>query len=565
VAVADAYARAAVADVAGRRFGVLTRLGAERYLRDRKRAAATKGAPFTFDPEAANDACSFLEKLPHIEGRWATPNVVLHASHVLFVVNVFGFRSSDGTRRFTSALFAVGRKNAKSWLAAAILLYCLCCEAEPGPQVITAATTGSQARIVFNIAKKIVDKTAALREAFSLETFANSIAAWGVAGSFKPINAKASTQDGLNPSHVCLDEIHAHKTHDLLNVLQSAAGARVNPLWLYMTTEGYETPGPWPEMRHFARQILHGLIEVDHFFVLIYALDEKVGQLGEAGYQPADEDFDESRWVKANPLIEVNPILLREIRKAAIDAKQMPGRHAEFRIKRLNRQSSVAQGWVNLTKWRACVGVVDLERLKLLPCFGGLDLSMTSDLTAFRLVWRDDDMLYTKGWCWVPRIAIAKRTERGLIPYRGWVQAGHLIEAGDEIIDYEEVAKVVIQARRDFNLKKVGYDDWNSKQIEQKLVDAGVPMERFIQGPKSFHPAMKDLEEHYVAGKLAHAGSPILAWCASNLVARTDANMNLAPDKKRSLEKIDDFVALLMGVGLSLGTPILKQPRLFFV
>jgi hypothetical protein len=160
----------------------------------------------------------------------------------------------------------------------------------------------------------MVEQTPDLREAFGLEARANAITRVEVGGSFKPINAKASTQDGLNPSHTVLDEVHAHKTHDLLNVLQSAAGARANPLWLYTTTEGYETPGPWPELRHFARQVLEGVIEADHFLALYYAVDEK------------DDDFDEAAWPKANPLMDVNPLLLAEIRKAAIEAKAMPGR-----------------------------------------------------------------------------------------------------------------------------------------------------------------------------------------------------------------------------------------------
>src|ERR1035437_6851902 len=370
VAVANSFAREAIADVDGDTHCKWIRLAASRYLKDRKRAAE-KGGPFKFSTTHAREVCKFIEQLPHVEGKWKTPTIVLHPAHVFFLVNLFGFRSLDGTRRFTSALFAVARKNAKSTLAAAVMLYCLCYEPEPGPQVITAATTGDQARIILNIARRMVEQTQDLREAFSLEVFASAIVNWQVGGNFKPINAHASTQDGLNPSHVALDEIHAHKNHDLLNVLQSAAGARLNALWLYTTTEGYETPGPWPEMRHYAQQILNGILEVDHFFVLIFALDEQVGQPGDPNYRPADEDFDESKWQKANPLMDVNPILEREIRKAVIDAKQMPGRHAEFKIKRLNRASSVAQGWTNLTKWKACGGPVDLTMLRELPCWGG--------------------------------------------------------------------------------------------------------------------------------------------------------------------------------------------------
>lgn len=560
IAIADEYARRAVEDVRHQKFGLKMRLAAKRYLNDRKRAEQPDCA-FYFSDKRAEDACKFIETLPHIEGSWETEHVVLHASHVFFVVNLFGFRNRlDDSRRFTSALFAVARKNAKSFLAAAILLYCICCEKEEGPQLITAATTGSQARVVFNVCKRIVEKRANMREHFNLETFANSIVCWDIGGTIKPINAKASTQDGLNPSHTCLDEVHAHKNHALLNVLQSAAGARKNPLWLYTTTEGYETPGPWPELRHFATQVVNGLIEADHFLAVMFAVDDEIGKKGEPDYIPADEDFDETKWIKANPLMEVNPILKREIIKASIDAKQMPGRHAEFRIKRLNRQSSTANGWTNLTKWRACNGAVDLNALVKVPCWGGLDLSATSDLTSLRLIWEVEDRLFTFGWCWVPEVAVKLRAERGLVPYAGWIESGALIKSGDDIIDYDDVFNQIKWVKDNLNLQGIGYDDWNSKQLLKRLTDAQVPMVQFIQGTKSYHPAMKDIEEHYVTGRLAHAGAPVLAWCASNLVARRDANLNTAPDKKSSFEKIDDMVALFMARGTSLA-PEEEKPK----
>lgn len=548
VQIAIDYATDAVNDKDRKRFGKWVRLAAKRFLKDLERAKK-KNCTFIFDEWHAVDACDFIEKLPHVEGQWDTENVVMHPSHVLFVVSLFGFRNRDGTRRFTTALFAVARKNAKSFLCSAILLYCLCCETENGPQVISAATTGSQARIVFNVAKRIVEKVADLREAFTLEPFANAIARYEVGGTFKPINAKASTQDGLNPSHCGIDEIHAHKTHDLLNVLKSAAGARRNPLFLYTTTEGYESPGPWSEIRHFAKQLLEGVVEADHFLALYFAVDDEDKSLG----IKADDDFDESTWIKANPLMEVNPLLLKEIRKEAIEAKSMPGRHAEFKIKRLNRPSAAAGGWVNLVKWKACNGAVDLNWLKDYPCWGGLDLASTRDLTSFRLVWYVDGVYYTHGWRFVPSAAIGVRTERGLVPYQAWVQSGILIESGNEVTDYDAVYNCILEAKEKFNIQLIGYDSWNAKQLVQKLEAEEVPLKEFIQGGKSYHPAMQALEIAYVGGNLHHGNDPVLNWCASNLIARTDANMNTAPDKKKAPEKIDDMVALLMAIGVSLG------------
>lgn len=546
VAIATGYARSAADDKNHRRYGRWIRAAAQRFLNDLDRAKAPD-APFYFDEWCACDPCDFIEKLPHVEGQWDTPNIVLHESDVFFVVNLFGFRQQDGHRRFTTALKAIARKNAKSTVAAAIGLYCETCEGEVGPQVITGATTGGQARIVFNIAKRMVEKTKFLREAFVLQPFANAIACIKNGGTFKPINAKASTQDGLNPSTTILDEIHAHKDHNLLNVLRSAAGARLNPLFLFTTTEGHELEGPWAEMRHFAKQVLTGALgnEADHFLVVWYALDEEDKTAG----IKADDEFDEAIWIKANPLMEVNPILMRELRKEAVEAKQMPGRLAEFRTKRLNRPASSSSGWINLVKWRDCAGPVDLEWLKQFPCYGGLDLASTSDLTSFRLAWLVEKRWYTHGWRFVPSAAVRRREDRGLVPYRTWSERGLLIEAGDDVCDYDVVQAAILDACATFNVRSIGYDSWNARQLASKLMEADAPMHEFIQGPKSYHPAMKALEEAYTAGNLSHGGDPVLAWCASNVIARKDVNNNMAPDKKRSPEKIDDIAALLMAMG----------------
>lgn len=547
VRTAVRYAEAAVADKKGRKFGRLIRLAAKRFLDDLKRAKRRK-PPFRFDPWHANDACDFLEKLPHVEGKWSNKDgsaqveIKLHPSHIFFVVQLFGFRNLDGTRRFTSALFAVGRKNAKSTLAAGILLYCECCEDEQGAQVISAATTFPQASIIFNVAKRMVEKTPDLREAFGLQVFAKSVARVETGASFKPIHAKASTQDGLNPSHVGLDEIHAHKNADLLNVLTSAAGARSNPLWLYTTTEGYTNPGPWGEIRQFAKQLLEGVfgVSADHFLAVFYALDDD------------DEEFDEAKWGKANPLIDCNPHLLTAIRKEAIEARAMPSKLAEFKIKRLNRPASSASAWVDLLKWKKCSGAVDLKWLEKYPCTAALDLASTTDMTAWRLFWQVGDMRYTWGRRWVPESAVNQRTERGTVPYAGWVASGLIKQTEGEVTDYRVVEGEVFDDYERFKPKIVAFDDWNAQEITTRLLEAGLPMVKFIQGPKSYHPAMQELERIYRSKKLAHGGDPVLNWCASNLVARRDQNLNMAPDRKKSADKIDDMAALLMAIGVSL-------------
>ena len=541
VGIATAYAEEAVADKKGRKFGKWVRLAAKRFLADLKRARR-KRPPFVFDEWHACDPCDFIEKLPHVEGKWARPEIELHRSHVFFVVQLFGFRNLDGSRRFTSALFAVARKNAKSTLAAAILLYCQCCEEEVGAQIISAATTGSQARIIFNVAKRMTEKTPDLQEAFGLACWANSISRMETGASFKPINAKASTQDGLNPSHVGLDEIHAHKSADLLNVLTSAAGARSNPLWLYTTTEGYTNPGPWGEIRQFAKQVLQGILgdSADHFLVVFYAVDED------------DDEFDESAWPKANPLMDANPHLLKAIRKEAVEARQMPSKLAEFKIKRLNRPASSATGWVDLTKWQKGGGAVDLDWLAGHPCWAGLDLASNLDLTSWRLVWKVDEIYYTWGRRFVPEDAVRARTERGVVPYAGWVAAGLIEVTEGEVTDYQVVEARMREDIARFNPLVIGFDKWNAQEITQRLLAEGHPLIEFGQTTKNYHPAMQELERAYISKKIRHGNDPVLNWCASNLIAVKDGNLNMKPDKKRSPDKIDDMSTLLMAIGLSM-------------
>jgi phage terminase large subunit-like protein len=558
--VAIAYAKSAVSDTDRKKHGLLIQQAAARFLSDldrcetvkpgvKRRKSAPADCGFYFSAVKANNACDFIEKLPHVEGKWASPEIVLHPAQVFFLVQLFGFRNANThARRYTSALYCTSRKSGKSTIAAAIMLYCMCLENEDGAQLISAATTYDQAGIIFNLAKRMVEKTPDLREAFGLEVWARAVSRSEIGGSFKAVHAKASTQDGLNPSHVALDEIHAHKSPDLLNVLTSAAGARGNPLWLYTTTEGYENPGPWAEIRRFCKRVLSGDAEADHFLFIFFAIDEENKSLG----IKADDEFDESCWIKANPLIDVNPFLLNAIRKEAIEAKSMPSKLAEFRIKRLNRQSQTSEGWIDLPRWQLCRGEVDLEFLKDYPCYGGLDLASSRDMTAFRLVWDVDGVLYTHGIRWVTDDAVKARSERGAGLYGSWVEQGFLKNTGGRAIDYEVVERDILEACERFDIRKIGYDRWNASDLTSRLIDKDVPLTEFIQGTKSYNPAMKELERAYITGKFCHAGDPVLQWCASNVVARTDVNLSTAPDKKRSADKIDDIAALLMAVGMML-------------
>lgn len=182
---------------------------------------------------------------------------------------------------------------------------------------------------------------------------------------------------------------------------------------------------------------------------------------------------------------------------------------------------------------------------------GGLDLASTSDLCAFRLVWHVEGTIYTHAWRWVPDSAVRYRTERGTVPYQAWVEEGLITQTEGNVTDYSKIEECILEQCEQFDIQSIAYDRWNASDLVSRLVDADVPLIEFVQGPRSYHPAMQALEIAYMSGNLAHGGDPVLNWCASNLVARRDQNLNMAPDKKNSADKIDDMVALLMAVGIS--------------
>lgn len=549
VAIAIAYAEDVIEDTAGEWTGKYLRLAARRFLRDLERSLS-KRPPFVFSAAKANAACRFIEGLPHVEGEWETPNIVLQPAQIFFVVQIFGFRKHDGTRRFTEVLYSTARKNAKSTIAAGILMACFCLEKDNGAQAISAATTGSQARIIWGIAKRMVERSESLRAHFDLETFANSIARYEIGGSFKPINSKASTQDGLNPSYTGIDEIHAHKNPDLVNVLRSAAGGRKSPLWLYTTTEGYPNAGPWGELRGYALRLLEGAIKAapgqrdrpgDHFLALLYMMDE------------TDDELDARKWPKSNPLYFVNPYLRDEISKLAESARQMPSVMAEFRIKRCNVPSASSAAWVNLRKWDKCAGPVDLDRMVGLPCWAALDLASTEDIAAWRLLWydADADVYFTWGRRWCPSERVKQRKEAGRVPYAGWVEAGFITQTEGDVTDYDVIQRDILQDHARFAPRKIGYDPWNATSLVNDLSAEGLPMELFRQGFQTYNPAIKAAEVAYLSGKLRTGGDPVLRWMIANVVPRRDANLNLAPDRKRSADKIDDACSLFMAFGLA--------------
>ncbi len=542
------------------------KLACKRHLDDLRRSKTGGGFAFYYDPFHGDDICRFAELLPHVEGRWATPTITLEPWQIFCLAVIFGWRRrSDHGRRFSKVYWEVARKNAKSTIAAIVTLYCFCCEAEPAPYVFVGATTGAQAQKVFHPAKMMVLKTPALAEAFGIRAWSKSLTEPG-GGYVQTINAKGSTQDGHNPHLGVLDELHAHKSRELYDVIDSAFGARLNPLMWIITTAGFDTTGVCYEQRTFVTKVLEGVVEADHYFGIIYTLDEDEVEAAKQGR------IDPKAWKKANPNLGVS-VQIANMQAAAKEAAAQPGKLGEFLTKRLNVWTSANRAHINVGKWKACDGHVDLEALRTVPCWMGFDLASTSDLTSLRLAWRVDGRLLTFGFRYLPEAAVTPRSAKNSVPYARWVNmplpgvADLDGDLGDylkprrlltttpgDVTDYAYIEKDIRWAVGIFAVQSIGYDPYNATDLVNRLSADGMPLQIVRQGGITLSGPMKELDRLYLSGQLAHGGDEVLTWCASNVVARPDHNDNLAPSKKLSNEKIDDYAALLNALTVCLAT-----------
>lgn len=591
VQIAFDYATGAVADRKRKDHCEFVQLAAKRFLTDLKRVKR-RDCEFTFSEWHGDDVCDFIEKLPHVQGSWDTATLSLEPAQIFILVNVFGFRrKSDGRRRFTRAYIEVARKNAKSTLTAGIVLYCLTCEGELGPDIVVGATTGAQADKVFKPAQQMVNRTGALREAFNLKAWARSITCADNGGSVQPINSKSSTQDGWNPYVGVLDELHAHKDRGLFDVIRSAFGARKQPLMWMITTAGYNVRGVCYEQRTLLTKILNRAVDADHYFGVIFTIDQ------------GDDPFDEANWKKANPLLG-SAVDLAEFRGYAIEAKASPDSLGEFLTKRLNVWLNAASAWLSVDQWnKAKVEGLDWSDFQGLECTIGADLADKDDITAVVLVGQGEDGRYLlKPKFFIPAAALVRETQSdtGQSTYGVW--SGHnggpplneddleglpsLFARGDDgkpdwskpveelppewrgdllvtpgdFVDHNTVEMFIRWLVASQSVRKVTFDQFAAAQSMASRLneDLGTPDDPIAailhkSAANVTNPA-KELEARVrakdPAKHIGHDGNPVMTWMISNAVVTRHVNGTIIPKKEssESANKIDGVDALINAI-----------------
>lgn len=511
-----------------------------------------------WDAEAADHAADFFpECLTHVKGFSGTFDLIPWQRD--FVRTLFGWKRPDGTRRYREALVAVPRKNGKSLLAAGLGLYCLRCDQERGPEVYCAAATADQATMVFGPAASMVRQNPLLSKHLKVLDATKRILSESNGGFLRAIPAEAAQAHGFNASAVIFDELHTQPSRDLYDVLKTSQGARSKsavqdgrggPLFVSITTAGHDRHSICFEVWQHARNVRDGINPDPHFLPVLYELAE------------AEDWTDRKVWKRVNPNLDVS-ISMDFLEEEFSRATAIPAYENTFRNLYLNQWTEQAVRWLPLDKWDACGGGLPLDKLQGCECWCGLDLSTTTDVSAFAMAFRLDDLVQVVCRFWVPEESAIERERRDRVPYRQWAQQGFLTMTPGNSIDYDIIRAEINQLRLAYNIRQIAIDRWNATQLAGQLQGDGFDCGMFGQGYASMSSPSKELERLVVDNLLRHSGNPVLRWMAANVAVEMDAAGNLKPSKARSMERIDGIVATIMALGSMALAPAAPTGPLF--
>ena len=494
---------------------------------------------FYFDEKSAVIAVAFFERLlHHSKGEWAGQPFKLEPWQRDMVRAVFGWkRTSDDTRRYRKVYLEIPRKNGKSTIAAGFALFLLFADGEPGAEVYSAAADKEQASIVFNEAKAMTSDSQQLAD--MAHVYKSSITVEGTRSFYRVLSADAFTKHGLNAHGVVIDELHAQPNRDLFDVLWTSQGARRQPLFVMITTAGYDRESVCWEQHEYARKIKDGVIDDPEWYVAIYAADEK------------DDWRDPAVWAKANPNMGIT-VKVDYLQSEAARAEQVPAYQNTFRRLHLNQWTQQATKWLDLFAWDACSGPIDLQLLAGAKCYGGLDLASSSDIAAFVLCFPSEPgeaEHYTfVPHFWIPKDNMVQRALKDRVPYDAWCRDGLMTATEGNVIDFDVIVRDIEAAGELYEISEIAFDRWGAFQVSNKLTGAGFTMAGFGQGFISMSTPTKDLLRLVLARQISHGGNPVLRWMADNIVVDMDAAGNVKPNKQKSREKIDGMVASIMAL-----------------
>ena len=502
---------------------------------------------FRFDCDAANLSVDFFpECLIHVKGKLAGEPLHLEDWEVAFIGCLFGWKEANTKlRRYREAFLFIPRKNGKSTLAAGVAIYTTYCDGEPGAEVYCAAAGKEQAELVFGPAKTMVLNEPYLKDrtrdyAASLEVSDTNNK---TVSHMKVLTKAPKTKHGYNVHAVIIDELHAHESPELVEVLMTGTGARTQPIVVHITTSDFDREGSICNRKHEeASKIRDGLVSDPRFLPCVYEATK-------------DDDWTKpATWRKANPNLGVSVsegYLARECARA----QSSPAYENTFKRLHLNIRTEQAERWIQMASWDACgeaLSKIDLHGRK---CYAGLDMASTRDVTALSLIFPSEDSDPTNAtydvhnWYWVP-----ENNERVLgygeaAIYKPWIGQGHIITTPGNVTDYDIVRRDIVELAALFGIVELAIDRWNSTQLQTQLMGEGVEVIKFGQGFASMSAPTKALDALIVSGRIRHMADPVTRWMVSNASVKIDEAGNIKPNKEKSTGKIDGVVAMIMALG----------------
>ncbi len=484
---------------------------------------------------------AFLEDLPITQGSLAGTKLRIRDWQRDFLEAIYT-EDDTGRRPVRTAVLSMARKNGKAQLVAGLgLCHLLGPEAENRGEVYAAANDKTQSGKTFAEMVAILDEHPELDARCNVVKFSKRIevlAGQGKGSIFAALSADASTKQGLSPSFTIYDELGTAPKRDLYEALDTAMGARDNPLLCVISTQAASDHAVMSELIDYGKKVNTGEVTDPSFHLTFYGADMD------------DDPWDEATWLKANPALG-DFRSIDDVRRQAAQAKRMPAAEQGFRNLILNQRVDAHVRFLAKAEWDANGGAVDYEALAGRECWGGLDLSQSRDLTAFVLVFPDDHGgIDVVPRFFLPENGIRDKSELDRVPYDVWAKQGFLTLIPGSVVDPGYVAEAIAEACETFDVQRIAYDRWRVADLKRELdrMGAETPLEPFGQGFRDMAPALDKMERLVAEARLRHAGNPLLTFCASNAVVEMDPAGNRKLAKNKSSGRIDGMVALAMAL-----------------
>jgi phage terminase large subunit-like protein len=523
--------------------GKFHRLSCARHLADLERVGL-EDFPYRFDPERADRLFRFAGKLKHYKGEFAGQLIHLEPWEQFILGSVIGWvHRETGLRRFRTAFVQVPRKNGKTLLAAIVLLYIAFFDGEPGAEGYSVAMKREQAKLVFNDAKKLI-QSSGLKERIGVRV-ANLHHA-GSASKVEPLGSDHDSTDGLNPNVVIVDEFHAMKNRGMIDVMETATGARRQPVMFEITTFGDTVVSPWGDQHDYASKVLEGVLVDESFWTFTAHAD------------PEDDWMLPETARKANPNygISVSP---EDLAAKVLKAKGIPSAAATYKQKHLNLVPGSLQACLSVDGWRAGQSAWTPEEMLHESCFVGIDLASKLDLCVLSLVfpptagrprWRVLQHI------WTPEDTLRDRAHRDRAPYDVWRDQGWLTATPGSQIDHQLIRAVLTEARDQYDVERIGFDPWHADTLITQLINEdGFDETQVLAVPQTYagmSSACLKFQAETLSGNVDARSCPVTAWAISNVVPNIDGKDNLMFAKGKSRGRIDPVIAATIGMALAL-------------